>query len=366
MKSAQHPSGIPQSNSQPHSIQLRPRTAMRDLLRIVGITCLATSLTLGASGQAQAESKMVTVRLASGAELTAPLLRKNTDGVVLDFGASVMSIPAAQVVEVIALDTSEAEMGKQTKLRDIYTTGRLKPSSVTPLVDNYGDAVVTVNTPSGVGSGFLISNRGHLITNYHVIEEELDISVVAFQKTKSGYERKQLKKVKILAVNPHRDLALLQIDSQEMIDLDLPHVVIADKEVAVGDMVFAIGNPLGLERSVTQGIVSSVTRTLEHLRFIQTDAAVNPGNSGGPLFNLRGEVVGVACSGYASFDGLAFGIPSTDLIDFLKHRDAFLFDETQPQNGVKYLAPPFIKPKSPAKVPSDASISAPSATTEQQ
>ncbi|MEM8736325.1 MAG: S1C family serine protease, partial [Planctomycetota bacterium] len=151
-------------------------------VRVTGIICFVSILTLGPSNTACADSSMVTVRLASGAELTAPLLRKNTDGVVLDFGAEVMSIPADQVVEVIELDASEADMSKQTQLRDIYTTGRLKPSSVSPLVDNYGDAVVTVNTPSGVGSGFLISNRGHLITNYHVIEEELDISVVAFQK----------------------------------------------------------------------------------------------------------------------------------------------------------------------------------------
>ena len=119
-------------------------------------------------------------------------------------------------------------------------------------------------------------------------------------------------------------------------------VVIAEKSsVRVGNLVFAIGNPLGLERSVTQGIVSSTTRTLGHLRFIQTDASINPGNSGGPLFNSRGEVVGVVCAGYSFFSGLAFGIPATDLVDFLQNRDAFLFDPTQPQNGVKYFSPPF-------------------------
>jgi serine protease Do len=78
-----------------------------------------------------------------------------------------------------------------------------------------------------------------------------------------------------------------------------------------------------------------------HLRFIQTDASINPGNSGGPLFNSRGEVIGVVCAGYTFFDGLALGIPAADLLEFLRHRDAFVFDPTQPQNGVKYLAPPF-------------------------
>jgi len=213
---------------------------------------------------------------------------------------------------------------------------------VPQLVRRFGDAVVTVSTPSGIGSGFLISKTGHLITNYHVVEKELKVIVTVFQKKKQGYEKRQLKKVKILALNPLRDLALLQLDQEELGDFDLKHTVIAEKPaVGVGDLVFAIGNPLGLERTVTQGIVSSTTRTLSQLRFIQTDASINPGNSGGPLFNARGEVVGVVCAGYSLFSGLAFGIPATDLIDFLQNRDAYLFDPTQPQNGVKYIQPPF-------------------------
>ena len=119
-------------------------------------------------------------------------------------------------------------------------------------------------------------------------------------------------------------------------------VLIDDRDdLRVGDVVFAIGNPLGLERTVTQGIVSSTSRTIGHMRLIQTDAAINPGNSGGPLFNLRGEVVGIACAGATLFDGLAFGIPATDLIEFLIHRDAYLYDASHPQNGITYLPPPF-------------------------
>jgi serine protease Do len=105
--------------------------------------------------------------------------------------------------------------------------------------------------------------------------------------------------------------------------------------------VFAIGNPLGLERSVTQGIVSSTTRTIGHLRLIQTDASINPGNSGGPIFNVRGEVVAIASAGAQMFDGLAFGIPANELIDFLVHRESYLYDSSQPQNGVTYLPPPY-------------------------
>lgn len=86
---------------------------------------------------------------------------------------------------------------------------------------------------------------------------------------------------------------------------------------------------------------------------IQTDAAINPGNSGGPLFNARGEVVGIVCAGATSFDGLAFGIPATDLVDFLVHRETYLYDPAQPLNGVTYLQPPFRNPPTPVPSPTD-------------
>lgn len=283
--------------------------------------------------------EIVTVKLSGGAQLTATLLQETDDRVVLDLGDEVVTIDKKRILGEVS--RGEQATGQTTK-REFYTLGRLDEMPVPQLVRRIGDAVVTVSTPSGMGSGFIISDQGHLITNYHVVEKELKVIVTVFHKKKQGYEKRQLKKVKILALNPLRDLALLQLDKEELGDFELKHVVIAEKPtVRVGDLMFAIGNPLGLERTVTQGIVSSTTRTLGHLRFIQTDASINPGNSGGPMFNARGEVVGVVCAGYSFFSGLAFGIPATDLIDFLRNRDAYLFDPTQPQNGVKYFEPPF-------------------------
>ena len=282
---------------------------------------------------------VVTVKLAGGAQVTARLLQRNDDRVVLDLGHEVVTVDAKRV---LSIGGPEHQPEGQTREQDYYTLGRLDEAPVPELVKRHGDAVVTVTTPVGLGSGFIISNEGHLITNYHVVEESLKVKVTVFQRKPQGYEKRQLNRVKILAINPLRDLALLQLDKVEMADLNVQHVVIAEKpSLRVGNLVFAIGNPLGLERSVTQGIVSSTTRTMGHLRFIQTDASINPGNSGGPLFNSRGEVIGVVCAGYSFFDGLAFGIPAPDLIEFLQHRDAYLFDPTQPQNGVKYFDPPF-------------------------
>jgi serine protease Do len=282
----------------------------------------------------------VTVTLVGGAKLTATLLRENDDGVVLDLGYEVLNIPKRRVLDV---SRDEATAKNETR-RDhgIFHTGRLEPAEVPELVKRHGDAVVVVKNAVGTGSGFLISKQGHLITNYHVVEGQNKVQVTLFRRTDQGYEKQELKKARILALQPLRDIALLQLDVSELKgDLPDPVVINNSDDLRVGDLVFAIGNPLGLERSVTQGIVSSATRTMGHLRLIQTDASINPGNSGGPLFNARGEVVGIVCAGATSFDGLAFGIPANELVDFLLHRESYLYDAAQPLNGATYLAPPY-------------------------
>lgn len=276
----------------------------------------------------------------NGTEIVAEILKKDDNFVVLDLGFDVLKIPADQVLTIEKADPGEAE--QQEEDGGLYTTGRLNPAPVNELVKNFGDSVVMVKTPSGLGSGFFINDEGYLITNYHVIERETNITVSIFDRSANGYERKELKKVRIIALHPVRDLALLQVDAEEAKSVKIKPVVLAEGDgVDVGSLVFAIGNPLGLERSVSQGIVSSKTRSIGYLRFIQTDAAINPGNSGGPLFNARGEVIGVACAGHAMFAGLAFGIPVEELISFLENKDTYLYDSSFPQNGVKYLAPPY-------------------------
>lgn len=333
-----------------------------DTLRVVRLHLACAAAALGASlllSPAYA-GEQVTVSLSGGAKITAELLRQNAEGVVLDLGYDVLNIPARQVLNVERL--AEAAAGGAAADRGIFSTGKLAPAEISELVKKFGDAVVLVKTAIGQGSGFLISDKGHLITNFHVVEGETKIVVTLFRGDKDGQERHELKKVHILALQPMRDIALLQLDLTELPGAPPQPVVIDDRDdLRVGDLVFAIGNPLGLERSVTQGIVSSTSRTMGHLRLIQTDASINPGNSGGPLFNARGEVVGIACAGFASFDGLAFGIPSGDLIDFLVHRDSYLYDAAQPQNGVTYLAPPFRDPMATANpiVPAEGKEAAP-------
>lgn len=292
------------------------------------------------------------VRFQNGTEIVAEVIKEDSRYIVLDLGFDLLKVPTEQV---LSIEDPEGSDDSQTASADkLYTTGRLTAAPVDELVQRYGDGVVMVKTPGGLGSGFFINDQGFLVTNYHVVERETNITVSVFDRTETGYERKELKKVRLIALHPTRDLALLKVEDVESEGVHICPVVLAEDDgVQVGSPVFAVGNPLGLERSVSQGIVSSRSRALGYQRFIQTDAAINPGNSGGPLFNARGEVVAVACAGSAMFDGLAFGIPIQDVVDFLENKDTYLYDASFPQNGVKYLAPPYRDPDLDLKTDSD-------------
>ena len=127
---------------------------------------------------------------------------------------------------------------------------------------------------------------------------------------------------------------------EDLGDTKVKYVYLGDIDrIKVGEKVFAIGNPLGLERTVTDGVISTTNRAFEGLVYIQTNADINPGNSGGPLFNLAGEVIGVTNMGYIFFGGLGFAIPIDCVKHFIDNRDAFIYDKDNPNTGFKYLQP---------------------------
>jgi serine protease Do len=154
-----------------------------------------------------------------------------------------------------------------------------------------------------------------------------------------------VRKVKVVAINPEIDLALIKMEPPDGVRLTA--VLLGDSEkVRAGDRVFAIGTPIGLERTVSSGIVSVTNRTFGGHTMFQITAAINPGNSGGPLFTLRGQCVGVNSAKMVGvgIEGLNFSIPSKYVIDFLRNREAFAFDATRSKGGVHYLPAPR-KPK---------------------
>lgn len=159
---------------------------------------------------------------------------------------------------------------------------------------------------TSLGSGFIIDPKGYVVTNHHVVQDAEEVSVIL-----NGDKQY---KATIIGHDPKTDLALLKIDAKE----DLPFVKFGDSNAArVGEWVVAIGNPFGLGGTVTTGIISARGRDIhagKYDDFIQTDAAINKGNSGGPMFNLKGEVIGINAAIYSPSGGnigIGFAIPSS-------------------------------------------------------
>ncbi len=288
-----------------------------------------------------------TVVLKTGQAISGDILAEKDSKIIIDIGVTVLSIPKDSILEYQyakaqqpAVDTNSVQ-GPKSQISDtnqLYTTAEQNKMTLEKCVDTVSEAVVKVSTPAGMGSGFFFNLNGYLITNYHVIEKETKIEVTVFRKTTTGFEKKTFKKVKIEAINPFVDLAMLKVE--DLGDWKIKFVPLGDiSKVKVGEKVFAIGNPLGLERTVTDGVISTKNRAFEGLIYLQTNAAINPGNSGGPLFNLAGEVIGVTNMGYIFFGGLGFAIPVSYVKHFIENRDAFAYDKDNPNSGVRYVQP---------------------------
>jgi serine protease Do len=297
-----------------------------------------------------------TIQLKDKAAVTGKILAEKRDSVAVDVGYTVIVVPRSSITRISKSSDTESPSetipapqpppaadvrpAVPTKSDFYYTAARPSPErNVRDLVNQLGEAVVQVRTPGGLGSGFLINDEGFLITNFHVIEGETQISVEVYQQKGGQLERKTFKEVRIVAINKFGDVALLKIE-----DPGAPkfkYVVLGSADaLAVGERVFAIGSPMGLERTVTEGILSTKTRQLQGELYLQTTAQINPGNSGGPLFNLGGEVIGVTNMKISFGEGLGFAIPSESVRHFLDHRDAFAYSNNSPGNPYRYLEPP--------------------------
>ena len=287
-----------------------------------------------------------TIQLKDKAAVTGKILAEKSDSVVVDVGYTVLVIPRSDVTKISrANEVLPPATLTTSPLLDItpqfYTANTLASPArdVSSLVKQIGEAVVQVRTPEGLGSGFFINADGYLITNFHVIEGETEISVEVYHQLNGQLQRDVYKQVRIVAINKFHDLSLLHIEDKNA--PKFKYVTLGSSDaLSVGDGVFAIGSPLGLERTVTQGIISTKTRELEGELYLQTSTQINPGNSGGPLFNLAGEVVGVTNMKITFGEGLGFAIPVELVKNFLDHRDAFAYSTDNPNNPYRYLPPP--------------------------
>jgi serine protease Do len=283
-----------------------------------------------------------TIQLKDQAAVTGKILAEKADSVVVDVGYTVLIIPRTVITRILKVNETNAPVAAPLTDNGEFYSASTHPfvaHDISSLVKQIGESVVQVRTPEGLGSGFFINADGFLITNFHVIEGETEISVEVFRQTDGNLDREIYKQVKIIAINKFHDLALLQIQDRNAPKFK-PVTLGSSDALSVGDTVFAIGSPLGLERTVTQGILSTKTRELEGELYLQTSTQINPGNSGGPLFNLAGEVVGVTNMKITFGEGLGFAIPVELVKGFLDHRDAFAYSTDNPNNPYRYLQPP--------------------------
>ena len=221
---------------------------------------------------------------------------------------------------IISPDITFAETSKTNVVNFVPIVKKVRPAVVKVLSESiietgrspFGDDLFDkfFNIPkrkrkaTGLGSGFIISKNGYIITNNHVVKDAIKVKIITFDKMELN--------AKIIGTDPKTDLALLKVKGN-----NLPFITLGDSNKAeVGEWVLAIGNPFGQSLTVTSGIVSAKGRQLglaEYEDFIQTDAAINRGNSGGPLVNMQGKVIGINSAIIAPMGGnvgIGFAIPS--------------------------------------------------------
>jgi serine protease Do len=303
---------------------------------------MALLLVVAGSGTAVSE----TIELSNGTLVRGEILLQKPDRIVVDLGFQVIEIPMDEVEQIISDESADADQMAQLGIYQVDPSAEVL--TVQENITRCAEAVVQVRTPVGLGSGFVIHPDGYVITNQHVVSGEHQISVTLFKQGESELEHVQFKKVRIVAMSPHADIALLKIEDGD--DHSFKTVPFGDStKLRQGQTVFAVGSPLGLDRSVSEGIISLTNRVLEGKLFVQTTAQVNPGNSGGPLFNLRGQVIGINDLKLVGIglEGLSFAIPINALKEFLDNRSAFAFDARNPNAGFRYNDPP--APGSPAE-----------------
>ncbi len=236
---------------------------------------------------------------------------------VVDNRLSVLQEKMDALEGTSAPEQSVPSSGENTTLGKIYADNVKAVVAISNqgLTTNiYGQVSQTASS----GSGFIISEDGYVVSNYHVVEGAQRLRVIMSDSTE--YE------AKLVGYDSVNDLAVLKIDAT-----GLPYVKLGSSDaLAVGDQVLAIGNPLGeLTSTLTVGYISAKDRMVNtdgtSLNMLQTDAAINSGNSGGPLFNMRGEVVGITTAKYsgtsasgATIEGIGFAIPMDDVADMIE------------------------------------------------
>ncbi|HET6978271.1 MAG TPA: trypsin-like peptidase domain-containing protein [Pyrinomonadaceae bacterium] len=264
------------------------RTILRKLrvwIAALAVACLLAGIGIGAMLSGRPTSAQPDLQIARAPEA---------------LSASFAEIARRVEPAVVNIETTQAQTEISEKDED-----KEDQSTNNPLLDMFRRP----RRPTrGVGSGFIVSPKGYILTNNHVIEDATRITV--------GLQSGEKYRGTVVGVDPETDVAVIKIESAK----DLPTVTLGDSNAAqVGDWVLAMGSPFGLDQTVTAGIISKKERETPYFnvfqRFLQTDAAINRGNSGGPLVNMRGEVIGMnsqIATSTGDYNGIGFALPANE------------------------------------------------------
>lgn len=299
-------------------------------------------------------------RLKGGGEIVGELVKETQRDVFVDIGSSIISVPVTDVITQLALSkldqtADDHQAGKDTSEYD-PETGTLifknrnqgeKILSQQEVLDRVKQSVVLVSNPGGLGTGWIIDDSGRLITNHHVVGEETWQTVTLFVKGDDDHwEKVKIENCKVEAFSSLLDIAIVQLDMEQVEEKELklyPIEIAKSGSLEAGDGVYAVGNPgmgwMVLEHSISEGIVSSLARNFNDVVYLQTTAAVNPGNSGGPLVNSQGQVVGLVTLKAIFQEGVAFALPVDYIHQFLKYSNAFAINDMSKNKGFRYHRP---------------------------
>jgi len=292
----------------------RPTTVVRDIRRLTPAMVMLVQLMILGSGcvspehrESQAEAQTVLHPAARD------LLGVRTRDIVVRAEGAIDDRPlTTNLIRKVADQAKGAVVSIYVKSNTPY---RLHILPFNPL------GGIPVKVPGlALGSGFFIHPSGYIMTNNHVVEDAEQIRIL----TSSGESSGEDYEVAVVAREPAYDLALLKVSDSVLQDFDVLPLGDSDA-IDAGDMVIAIGNPLGLGHTVTSGIISQTYRNISgdpdengrHVDFIQTDTAINPGSSGGPLITLDGACVGVNTAMIAVAQSIGFAVPSNQVLEFI-------------------------------------------------
>lgn len=258
---------------------------LRVWIAALGVACLIAGISIGAMLSGRPTVAQSDLQIARAPEA---------------LSASFAEIARRVEPAVVNIETTQAQLELSEKDED------KEDEPTNPLLDMFRRQ--PRRAPRGVGSGFIVSPKGYILTNHHVIEDATRITV--------GLQSGEKYRATVVGIDTETDVAVIKIEPSK----DLPTVTLGDSnQTQVGDWVLAMGSPFGLDQTVTAGIISKKERESPYFnvfqRFLQTDAAINRGNSGGPLVNMRGEVIGMnsqIATSTGDYNGIGFALPANE------------------------------------------------------